>query len=588
MRQRAPYRSNRIIPTLVAYLVFAAPVLAAPRGDSPATSPGQPASQPAAFANAAKAGAASPAADSPAAIRSELEQLKAAVQAESQQFAEHSKELDSERAALSEQLQLLAALEAKLGVADSSPVASAAAPQPAQAQAIVATPSQRNPQVQTPQDLSNRIGNLEQRVKAFGPFTFSGDIRLREEPFFGGPSNGSLDQNRERFRLRFRVDAKLNDDFTGGFSLASGDINNPTSTNQNITGFYARKPIAIDTAFVQYSPHQFHNLTLEAGKFAYPWFNTELVWDKDLNPEGAAETLGFNLRSPVLKRLAFVGFELPFSQVAGVSATSDKSLSENVVYGGQLQTQWEIAPHVHFGAFTGYYDYSDADPIALALQTALSKNPQTPLTGVLPLASGSTVANSIVTTTATNVVTVGGTAVPTGVAKITNAQFLSKFGLFDSLATFDVDTPWERWPIRLIGDYVQNTEACGNVLNLQPAPKNTSTIQYSQSTNFACDSRQRRAYWGEFQVGRAKQRGDWQFDYTWMCIEREAVMSAFVYSEIYQGSDVTEHRVEILYQAHRNVQLGFTGLIGRPLNFGSSAPPQNWLERLQFDLLYSF
>ena len=563
-----------------AILFFAAvsqlvPAWADPPGDKPVSTPS--------FATAP---------ESPAAIRSELDQLKAAVQAESQQFAEHTKELESERAALSEQLQLLTALEAKLDVADSSSAPSVAAPQPAEAQTVVATPSQRIPQslpqVQTPQDLSNRIGNLEQRVKAFGPFTFSGDIRLRDEPFFGGPSNGSLDQNRERFRLRFRIDAKLNDDFGGGFSLASGDLNNPTSTNQTVTGFYARKPIAIDTAFVRYSPHQFHDLTLEAGKFAYPWFNTELVWDKDLNPEGAAETLGFNLRSPVLKRLAFVGFELPFSQVAGVAATSDKSLSENVVYGGQLQTQWKIAPHVRFGAFTGYYDYSNADPIALALQTSLSKSPQTPLVGLLPLASGSTVENSIVTTTATNVVTTGGTSYPTGVTKVTSAQFLSKFGLFDSLATFDVDTPWERWPIRLIGDYVQNTEACGNVLSLQPAPANTSSVHYTQSTNFACNSHQRRAYWGEFQVGRGKQRGDWQFDYTWMFIEREAVMSAFVYSEIYQGSDVTEHRAEILYQAHRNVQLGFTGLIGRPLNLGSTAPPQNWLERLQFDLLYSF
>ena len=182
----------------------------------------------------------------------------------------------------------------------------------------------------------------------------------------------------------------------------------------------------------------------------------------------------------------------------------------------------------------------------------------------------------------------GGSAYPTGVTTISNAQFASKFGLFDSLATFDVSTPWQRWPVKLIGDYVQNTEACANVNNLQPAPTNTASVQYSQSTNFACNSHQRRGYWGEIQLGKASKRGDWEFDYTRIFIEREAVLSNFNYSEILQGSNVSEHRAEILYQAHRNVQLSFTALIGRPLNFGSTTPPEDWLKRLQFDLIYSF
>lgn len=528
-----------------------------------------------------------PAAPSP--VEVELEQLKASVEAQSQAIDEHSKELESERAALSEELKRIAALETKLGISlapDPGAGGSGAAPRPAAAQALVSAPQAQG--AQTPQDLSNRIANLEDRLKTFGPFTFSGDIRLREEPFFGGPANGSLDQNRERFRLRFNLDAKLTNDFSGGFSLASGDINDPTTTNQTVTGFYTRKAIGIDKAFVQYTPHQFDHLTLIGGKFAYPWNNTELTWDKDLNPEGAAEVLAFDLKStPVLKKIALVGFELPFTQVAGVSV-NDKSLVSSVVYGGQLQTTWQLARWLKFGAFSGFYNYHNADPIALALAKANAKNPQTPLTGALPLGAGSTVQNSILTTTATSVVTVGGTAYPTGVTSITNAQFASKFGLFDSLARFDIVTPWQRWPITIIGDYVQNTEACSNVNNLLAAPANTSSVQYSQSTNFACNSHQRRGYWGEAQVGRAQKRGDWEFDYARIFIEREAVLSNFDYSDIRQGSNVTEHRAEIIYEAHRNVQLSFTGLIGRPLNFGNTVPPENWLKRLQFDVIYSF
>jgi hypothetical protein len=579
--------SRRIAAALAIFLGVAGPLRTARGGGEDAASSGASAapSQPAgSAAQPAKAGAAAPAPD---AVLLELDQLKDAVQAQSEKVAEHTQELDSERAELKEELQRIAAVEAKLRVTpDAATGSEAAALAPVGSAGSEALAP--NAQAQTPQDWSNRIANLEESVKKFGPLAFSGDIRLRAEPFFGGPANRSLDQNRERFRLRLNVDAKLNDDFRGRFSLASGDINNPISDNQTAGDFYARKPIAIDEASVQYSPHAFRPLSVIGGKFAYPWYNTELVWDKDLRPEGAAETLAFDLHStPLLKRIAIVGFELPFTQVAGV-ALNNKSLLTSAVYGGQLQTTFQLTSWLKFGAYSGLYNYHNADPIALALAKASASNPQTPLTGLLPLVGNGTVQNSILTTTSKNVVTIGATAYPTGVTSVTNAQFASKFALFDSLATFDITTPWQRWPFKVIGDYVQNTEACANVKNLQPAPANTSTLQFSQSLNFACNPHQRRGYWGEVQVGRAQKRGDWQFDYTRIFIEREAVVSNFDYSEILQGSNVTEHRAQIFYQVHRNVQLSYTALIGRPLNFGSAAPPQNWLERMQFDVLYTF
>jgi Putative porin len=561
---------------LLLAISIAANAWSAPNGDGPAIT----AASPAAAGKSANAAKPVPT----AAFAAELRELKQTVEAQTQRFAEHSKELKSEKNAIDQELKQIAALEAKLGV---SAPAAISPERPAATASFTSTAATRPAQAQTPEALSNRIANLEDRLKAFGRFTFSGDIRLRDEPSFGGPVNRSLDQNRERFRLRFNVDAELNEDFSGGFSLASGDINNPISDNQTIDDFYARKPISIDTAFVQYSPHQFHPLTLIGGKFAYPWYNTELVWDKDLRPEGAAETLAFNLKSaPVLKRIALVGFELPFTQVAGMSL-NDESLVTSAVYGGQLQTAWQFRHWLKFGAFTGFYNYHNADPIALALAKTSASNPQTPLSGLLPLA-GNTVQNSILTTRATSVVTIGGTAYTTGVTSISNAQFASKFGLFDSLATVDVATPWQQWPIKLVGDYVQNTEACANVPHLQPAPANTASVEYSQSLNYACKSHQRSAYWGEIQVGKTEKRGDWEFDYARMFIEREAVVSNFNYSEILQGSNVSEHRAEIIYEVHRNVQLSYSALIGRALNFGSTTPPAPWLYRMQFDVLYIF
>jgi hypothetical protein len=586
-------QSKKIV---IALAIFLSATMTAPVVTTAAAGPGE--SEGAANDSPAKAASTSNGGDSGKSESStpapnpdpfvELQELKANVEAEAQRVAEQTQELDNERAALRDELQGIAALEAKLGIVPNpsfTPDATASIANPA------STPNAANQgsptQTITPQDSSNRIANLESRLKNFGPFQFSGDIRLRGEPFLGGPADRSQDRDRARYRVRFNIVAKLNDDISGGITLASGDINDPTTTNQTITGFYSRKTIAIDKAYVNYNPHEFKNLTLIGGKFGYPWYNTELTWDKDLNPEGFAQTLVFNPDIPVLKRIAFVGFELPFAEVAGVSL-NDKSIVQSVTYGGQIQTTWQLAHWLKFGAFTGFYNFHNADPIALALAKASAKNPQTPLTGSLPLGTGNTVQNSIVTSTSTNIVTIGGTAFPTGVTTITNAQFASKFGLFDSLARFDVTTSWEKWPIAFVGDYVQNTEACANVDNIAAKPANTAALTFTQTTNFACNSHQRRGYWAEAQVGRAQKRGDWQFDYTRIFIEREAVLSNFDYSDIRQGSNVTEHRAMVIYQAHRNVQLSFTDLIGRPINFGHTKLPEPWLQRLQFDVIYTF
>jgi len=427
-----------------------------------------------------------------------------------------------------------------------------------------------------------RIRNLERQIKGLGPISFSGDVRLRAEPLFGGPSDGSLDRMRGRLRARFNATADLGPQFRTGITLATGDINDPVSTNQNLTGFYTRKTMALDQAFVQFRPNQFKALTLIGGKFAYPWYNTELTWDKDLNPEGAAQGLAFQLDTPVLKRVALIGFELPFAEVAGTTVNG-KRIAQQITYGGQVQTTWQLLPRLRLSAYSGYYDVRGADAIAIALARASSKNPQTPLTGLLPLNSSNPVENSLSTTTATNVVTIGGTAHPTGVTSITNAQFASKFGLFDNIARVDIDLGHPRLPLTFIGDYVQNTQACSNLGNILPVPSNTSAQTFQQTSNAVCNSHHRRGYWAEVRVGRLQEKGDFQLGYTRIYIEREAVLGNLNYSELRQGTNVTQHRVDTFYQLERSVQLGFAALLGRPLE--SSEP---WLTRLQFDVIYIF
>ena len=518
-------------------------------------------------------------------IRSELEELK-------QLIRDQQKRIDALEAEKADTAPPAAANTTApttniASLAEVAPTGANAAPKPAPVPQSEDTnrQGQTGPVAQNVQGGSSdeRIRNLERQIKGLGPISFSGDIRLRGEPFFGGPTDESMDRARARVRVRFNALANLGSQFRTGFTLASGDVNDPTTTNQTLTGFYSRKAVALDQAFVEFTPNGFHNLTLIGGKFRYPWFNTELTWDKDLNPEGAAETLGFNVHSPVLKRIAFIGFQLPFAEIAGTASPTDKRITQQITYGGQVQVLLHIAPHVNLSAFSGFYDFRGADAVALALAKASSKNPQTPLTGLLPLGTGNTVQDSTYTTTQATIITVGGTAYPTGVTSVTNSQFASKFKLFDNIARFDIDTGHSRFPIQFIGDYVQNMGACDNLINIVPAPAATATATFKQTLNAPCVASQRRGYWGEGRVGRLQEKNDFQIGYTRIYIEREAVLGNFNYSDIRQGTNVSQHRFDFFYQFDRNVQLGFTALVGRPL--ASSEP---WLERLQFDTIYIF
>jgi hypothetical protein len=483
-----------------------------------------------------------------------------------QLLQEQAREIQSLQAALKEQQELTAELKAKLNStpsedpAPSTPANSSPAANPSSAaQGAI---EERLARVEANAASSQK--SIEDRLKSFGPFAFSGDFRLRAEPTFGGPTNLSQDRFRNRFRLRFNAEAKLNDQFWGGFSLASGDLNNPISTNETAGQYATRKPIAIDRAYLTYNPAWFRPLTLTGGKYAYSWLNTELVWDKDLNPEGTSETLAFHTNTSLLKKFAVVAFQSPFAENKR-TATTDQSYYNTMVYGEQLQTVWQLGSRVKLSAYTGYYDWKYADSIALSMAVA---NSASPANGLLPLNSTGE-QNSIGTVTTTNAIT--------GAKTITSAQFASKFGIFDSLAQIDITTPTERWPITFVGDFAQNTQACENVDNIPAAAVFSAP----------CEPHARHAYWVETRVGRTDRKGAWQFAYTRLMIEREAVLGPFVYSEIFPSTNVEIHRPEILYQLFQNVTLQLNGLIGRP-QVTSSSPLQPLWERLQFDVIYKF
>ncbi len=140
---------------------------------------------------------------------------------------------------------------------------------------------------------------------------FSGDLRLRYEAFkYSGNANTETDdRNRFRYRLRFGWEKKFNEEVMVGFGLASGEGSSgtggisvdPTSTNTTFDNNFNFKPVYIEKAYAEYSPAYLSNksvldkTTITAGKMNNPFEkgSSDMIWDRDVKPEGIAERFAF-------------------------------------------------------------------------------------------------------------------------------------------------------------------------------------------------------------------------------------------------------------------------------------------------------
>jgi hypothetical protein len=387
--------------------------------------------------------------------------------------------------------------------------------------------------------LAERVEKLEQAVaagskedqdrwKRLGPLRFGGDLRVRYEPILQA---GTEQRHRERMRFRFQATADLTEELSAGFRITTGGLEDPISTNQSFAGFFARKPFDVDRAWISYRPAAASWLTLTGGKFAVPWYRTELTFDNDLNPEGFAEAFSFTFDAAPLTRLGVVAFQLPFNEVS--------SGKDSFIWGGQLQTELRLSERARLGFYAAGIDIRRADPVAVAVASNAIK-PSLELS------------NRVVRDTNGNVI-----------------GFAEQFAYLDLIAELKYN--WRpRWPVRLTLDFVNNVRA----------------------------TRERSGYWGEIEIGKTAEPGDWAVGYTLVRLEREAVVGPFNGSDFRSSTNLLNHRLHVAYQIHRHVTLEHMFYFGRLFNAQDnldlvpvSFRPLNqdpYMKRFQFDVIYAF
>ncbi|HYH00868.1 MAG TPA: putative porin [Terriglobales bacterium] len=364
--------------------------------------------------------------------------------------------------------------------------------------------------VQT-QDDQEKVSELG---AVLGRFRWSGDARVRYENFF---QEGSADRHRPRIRLRVGVESKLNEDFSGGIFIATGDLTDPVSTNQTLTGFFERKQIGLDRGWISYNPRYAKWLSLTGGKFAYSWTRTPLTFDNDLNPEGFSEKLSFNVPNNVVKNISFTGMQLMFNESG--------SGRDSWATGGQIGSKLQFGKLLTITPSVSLLKWQNENVIAV--QRA---------------------ANGITGNAQTNAVTTNGAGAVTG--------FASGFFYSDYVLDAQIRTPSEKLPLRLLFNFERNLDAIDN---------------------------QDSAGWAEISLGQVKNPKDFQFGYSFARIERDALIAVFNESDLRQPTNVKQHRVFGQYQITPNTTAAYTLWVGKRLN-----DTEDWLKRMQFDLMYKF
>lgn len=115
---------------------------------------------------------------------------------------------------------------------------------------------------------------------------------------FSPQLNVDKDRNRFRIRARFGAQLDLEDGFTFGIRIATGETNTPTSTNQSLGaanggqgGNFSKYAIWLDRAFVRYEigGKPGADFAVNLGRMDNPFFSpSEIVWDDDVGFDGLA------------------------------------------------------------------------------------------------------------------------------------------------------------------------------------------------------------------------------------------------------------------------------------------------------------
>ena len=207
---------------------------------------------------------------------------------------------------------------------------------------------EEQPVAQIP-ELRRLSGELRQldRFKTLQPY---GDLRIRAEQDYGANDN----RFRGRLRLRGGTVAVISPSVKVDVRLVTtANPDDPNSPYANFTTGFNQVQLVIDRAYLHYQPARWNQLGLWLGKMPNVLANSgvysELTWDDDIQPEGAALTLG-DLKAGKNSRINLAGG-------AFLLAHFNKSAKGQWMQTGQVTLSSHLQKNLEMKLATGVYHF---------------------------------------------------------------------------------------------------------------------------------------------------------------------------------------------------------------------------------------
>jgi putative porin len=540
------------------------------------------------------------------ALQQQLQQTNQQLQQTSQQFQETQQQLQKAQQAATDAQMTAAGLQSSAASKDTVDKLNAQ-------YADIQTTLTNN--AVSAQDEQKRMSALESTL---GRFRWTGDVRVRGEDFFQTYSGcpNCADRNRARIRVRFGFEGKLNDDFIAGVALATGSLGDPTTTNETFTNNFDRKTIGLDKGYITYNPVAHKWLSLTGGKFAYLWQRTQITGDPDTNPEGFDIKLNKDFSSvPVIKNANIQFMQLFYNEANGTGGLfhGHDSYAVGGQIGGRLQLTkwWSMTPS--FLVLNWRLPDAILNSSFFSTQQATTSNINILLPGTTTVAQFPITGEGPGCATSSGGLQASQACIfsPNGMTNSTYADsaghmhFLSDFLYADVILNNTFKTKWSRLPINLLAEYEDNLGASKHPFDF--TVKGAVALPGAAvRTDLGSQSH---VYYADISIGQQKNRGDIQVGYAWLRHEQDATIASFNESDQRAPSNILQHRVYALWRIRQNTTAAFTWWHGRtldpflqnaalapslqvsdPTKAHYLAPGQTepWLNRLQFDLIYTF
>lgn len=331
----------------------------------------------------------------------------------------------------------------------------------------------------------------------------SGDLRLRTQ---GDYSDAARDHTSAQVRGRLGATYTVNDRVTLGARLITGDADDPNSVDVQLSNFDDDLQVSLDLAYAQFS---FGDLKLYGGKIPQPFARTDLVWDGDVNPQGV---------SAVYKRPFADGSALRASSIFFI-VDEQAVAADSTMVGGQLGYDSAAIGAWKYDLSAAYYDYRLGN-----------------------------VAGGDIGDFRTNL-------------RNPDGSYLSDFNLGDLI----VGATWsgfsERWPVRVVGDYVHN---------------------------FGAGTSDDKGYGVDLALGRASKLRDWRLTYGYSTAETDSVLAAFSHDNIAIATNYRLHALTFDYVPLPKTMISANWYHYKPYEPGAGAVDSGWIDRVRLAFLVSF